>query len=135
MTRSILNLEKAWELNQQVAHRPRTEAEEERLRRKVLRLKARVSIHLRPQASKYRAAALGCLATAHRYLVTFREEKARFERIRADGACRPWAHALVARARKNGGEREYLRMLLFLARSYLASSRRFGELADKFRLP
>lgn len=134
MTRPI-DLEKAWQRNQRLAQRPATEVDSERLRRNVLRHKARVSVHLRPQASKYRAAALGCIATAHRYMATFREEKNRFERIQADGVCKPWDFALVARARRNGGEREYLRMLLFFARSYLASARRFGELADAFRLP
>lgn len=115
--------------------RHKSKADKKRLQRNILRHKWRVSAHLLPQASKYRAASLGCLATTHYYLRLFREEKARVEEMEIMGPHRPWLQSLQHRVRRAGGERAYLQNLLFFARSYLESARRFGELADKFYLP
>ena len=95
-----------------------------------------MSAHLRPQASKYRAASLSCLATAHYYLRLFREENSRVKEIATMGPHLPWVQSLQHRIRKSGGdEQAYLQNLLFLARSHLETARHFGKLADKFFLP
>lgn len=115
--------------------RQRTKAEQKRLQRDILRHKARMSAHTLPLANKYRAASLNCLATAHYYLRLFREERARIVDMETMGPHRPWVMSLQSRLRRAGGKRVYLLNLLFFARSYLESARRFGELANEFHLP
>ena len=82
--------------------RHKSKADKKRLQRNILRHKWRVSAHLLPQASKYRAASLGCLATTHYYLRLFREEKARVEEMEIMGPHRPWLQSLQHRVRRAG---------------------------------
>jgi len=114
---------------------PMTKSRVKRQQQYIRRHKARMTVLQRPEASKYRAAAIGCIATAHHYLRLYREEKARVETMNSMGPHRPWVRLFQLRMRRAGGEQEYLKTLLFYARSYLATSRRFGERADGFVLP
>ena len=111
-----------------VSLRRRRQASPDHLARKRKQIEARYSRHLLPQGNKYRLAAVGCLATAHGYLKLYRAEKAHFERMRAEGI-RPHDFAIMCRARRHGGEADYLRDILSMARGYLRSAYTFGKQA------
>lgn len=125
-----------WRIQRKLERRGKSlrHADEEHRKRSILRYKARVSAHLCPQATKYRAAALGCLFNAHVDLRQYKEDKTRFERIKNDSD-KPWDQAFLSRVRKNGGNQAYLEMLLSSARYYLETAHQFGELAADFVLP
>ena len=111
-----------------VSIRRRRQASPDHLARKRKQIEARYSRHLLPQGNKYRLAAVGCLATAHGYLKLYRFEKAHFERMRAEGI-RPHDFAVMCRARRHGGEADYLRDILASARYYLRTANAFGKWA------
>ena len=111
-----------------VSLRRRRQASPDHLARKRKQIEARYSRHLLPQGNKYRLAAVGCLATARGYLNMYRSEKAHFERMRAEGICH-YDFALMYRARRHGGEVDYLRDILSMARGYLRSANTFGKQA------
>ncbi len=111
-----------------VSLRRRRQASPDHLARKRKQTEARYSRHLLPQGNKYRLAAVGCLATARGYLKLYRAEKVHFERMRAEGI-RPHDFAVMYRARRHGGEADYLRGILSMARGYLRSANAFGKWA------
>jgi len=111
-----------------VSLRRRRQATPAHLARKRKQIVARYSRHLLPQGNKYRLAAVGCLATAHGYLKLYRAEKAHFERMRVEGL-RHHDFAVMFRARRHGGEADYLRDILSMARGYLRTANSFGKRA------
>lgn len=108
--------------------RSRRQASPLHLARKRMQTEARYSRHLLPQGNKYHFAAVGCLATARSYLKLYRAEKAHFERMRVEGL-RHHDFAVMFRARRHGGEADYLRDILSMARGYLRTANSFGKRA------